>query len=233
MTGRNIREAVVVSSVGAPDERRHLSFTAAEWTRLAGVYGFVTLLHILGWGLYLHYANSRPALVGLGLAAYMFGLRHAFDADHIAAVDDTVRFLLQKGKRPLGVGFFFSLGHSTIVFALALAIGTIELLQVSRTMLDLRGPFFDFIGDLDFGALGYVIVGVFLMAWGTSFALWRFMNIEERHPAGALRTCTSITTRAAPVTRTNTCTRSVRPWLHWRAPRAACPGATGLKGVGV
>jgi high-affinity nickel-transport protein len=52
----------------------------------------------------------------------MFGLRHAFDADHIAAVDDTVRYMLQKGKRPLGVGFFFSLGHSTVVLALAVAI---------------------------------------------------------------------------------------------------------------
>jgi high-affinity nickel-transport protein len=52
----------------------------------------------------------------------MFGLRHAFDADHIAAVDDTVRYMLQKGKHPLGVGFFFSLGHSTIVFILAIAI---------------------------------------------------------------------------------------------------------------
>jgi high-affinity nickel-transport protein len=97
-------------------------FDSAEWLRLGGLYGFVALLHALGWGLYLHYAAHYPALVGLGFVAYMFGLRHAFDADHIAAVDDTVRFMLQKGKRPLGVGFFFSLGHSTIVFILALAI---------------------------------------------------------------------------------------------------------------
>jgi high-affinity nickel-transport protein len=60
--------------------------------------------------------------VGLGFAAYVFGLRHAFDADHIAAVDDTVRFMLQKGKQPLGVGFYFSLGHSTVVLALAIGI---------------------------------------------------------------------------------------------------------------
>jgi high-affinity nickel-transport protein len=77
---------------------------------------------MLGWGLYLHYAVHYPQLVGLGFVAYMFGLRHAFDADHIAAVDDTVRFMLQKGKKPLGVGFFFSLGHSTVVLALALGI---------------------------------------------------------------------------------------------------------------
>jgi len=89
---------------------------------LAGLYGFIGLLHLLGWGLYLHYAGQYPQLVGLGFVAYMFGLRHAFDADHIAAVDDTVRFMLQKGKKPLGVGFFFSLGHSTVVLALAIGI---------------------------------------------------------------------------------------------------------------
>lgn len=99
-----------------------VSFSPAEWTRLAGLYGFIGVLHLLGWGLYLHYAVHYPQLVGLGFVAYMFGLRHAFDADHIAAVDDTVRFMLQKGKKPLGVGFFFSLGHSTVVLALAIGI---------------------------------------------------------------------------------------------------------------
>src|SRR5260370_3518018 len=99
-----------------------LLFSPAEWARLAGFYGFVGSLHLLGWGLYLHYAGRYPHLVGLGFVAYMFGLRHAFDADHIAAVCDTVRFMLQKGRQPLGVGFFFSLGHSTVVLALAVGI---------------------------------------------------------------------------------------------------------------
>ena len=99
-----------------------LSFAAAQWARLAGFYGVIAALHLLGWGLYLHYAGHFPQLVGLGFVAYMFGLRHAFDADHIAAVDDTVRFMLQKGRQPLGVGFFFSLGHSTVVLALAIGI---------------------------------------------------------------------------------------------------------------
>jgi high-affinity nickel-transport protein len=70
----------------------------------------------------LHYSRQHPPLVGLGLVAYLFGLRHAFDADHIAAVDDTVRFMLQRGRRPLAVGFFFSLGHSTIVLGLSVAL---------------------------------------------------------------------------------------------------------------
>jgi high-affinity nickel-transport protein len=290
----------------------------------------------------------------------MFGLRHAFDADHIAAVDDTVRFMLQKGKQPLGVGFFFSLGHSTVVLALAvgiafaatavkaglpqlksmgaivgasvsgtflciigilnllvlldilkiwqtakkgthshahleallqkrgllnrlfggrlqrlmnhswqmyplgllfglgfdtasevgllamtagasagdlpipavlclpvlfaagmtlmdttdgvlmskaynwafvnplrkifynitttglsvavaLLIGTIELLQVLTGILGLHGKFFVFIGALDFGVLGYLIVGMFLLAWGLSVAFWKLARIEQRY----------------------------------------------------
>lgn len=101
---------------------RHPYFSTAQWRRLGGLYFVVALLHGVGWGLYLHFAARYPALIGLGLVAYLFGLRHAFDADHIAAIDDTVRYLLQKGQAPLGAGLFFSLGHSTIVLGLALAI---------------------------------------------------------------------------------------------------------------
>jgi high-affinity nickel-transport protein len=98
-----------------------VSFTRGEWARLTGLYGFIAALHIAGWGLYLHHTHSHPALVGLGFAAYMLGLRHAFDADHIAAIDDTVRYMLQRGEKPIAVGFFFSLGHSTIVLGLSVA----------------------------------------------------------------------------------------------------------------
>jgi len=110
--------------IARPVSRRvaHAFFSPAEWMRLALLYGFIGILHLAGWGLYLHYARGYPQLVGLGFVAYMFGLRHAFDADHIAAVDDTVRFMLQKDKRPLAVGFFFSLGHSTVVLALSVGI---------------------------------------------------------------------------------------------------------------
>ena len=335
-------------------------FSRAEWSRLGLLYGVIVLLHVVGWGTYLHYAGRYPQLVGLGFVAYMFGLRHAFDADHIAAVDDTVRFMLQKGKQPLAVGFFFSLGHSTVVLglavgiafaanavnaelpqlrnmgaligagvsgtflwiigilnllvlldilkvwqaakkgthshahleqllqkrgllnrlfggrlqklmnhswqmyplgllfglgfdtasevgllamtagasagdlpipavlclpilfaagmtvmdttdgvlmskaynwaflnplrkifynitttglsvAVALVIGTVEILQVLIGMLDLRGPVFDSVAGLDFGVLGYLIVGMFLLAWGASVAFWKFGRIETRY----------------------------------------------------
>ena len=62
------------------------------------------LLHVVGWGLFVWYSRTNPALAGLGTLAYTFGLRHAFDADHIAAIDNTTRKMLQNGKRPLGVG---------------------------------------------------------------------------------------------------------------------------------
>ncbi len=93
-----------------------------EWARLSGFAGAVVLLHVAGWGLFLVYSRHYPVLGGLGVLAYTFGLRHAFDADHIAAIDNTTRKLLQQGKRPLGVGFFFSLGHASVVFGLTTAL---------------------------------------------------------------------------------------------------------------
>lgn len=113
--------------------REHLRFSREEIPALLGVLGTVLLLHILGWGLFIHYnsdpqysslVNGKGALIyaGAGALAYSFGLRHAFDADHISAIDDTTRLMLAKGKKPLGVGLFFSLGHSTIVLLLSIGI---------------------------------------------------------------------------------------------------------------
>src|SRR3979490_2323346 len=99
------------------------SFDRGERIRLVLFYAAIVLMHVVGWGLLLSIAPQYPALVGLGGLAYSFGLRHAFDADHISAIDNTTRKLLQDGKRPVGVGFFFSLGHSSVVFLIALALG--------------------------------------------------------------------------------------------------------------
>ena len=98
--------------------------------------GAVVLLHVVGFGLFVYYLPRDPALAGLASLAYTFGLRHAFDADHIAAIDNTTRKLLQDGQRPLGTGFFFSLGHSTIVFSLTagLAIAAKSVGSPSTTL---------------------------------------------------------------------------------------------------
>ena len=144
------------SALPSPVSRRRLGFTSQERVRLRGIYGVVALLHVIGWGLYLHFSAHYPALIGLGFVAYLFGLRHAFDADHIAAIDDTVRFMLQKGNRPLGVGFFFSLGHSTIVMGLAIAIA----FAASAVMRDL--PQLRNVG----GVIGVCVSGVFLWVIG-------------------------------------------------------------------
>src|SRR5437763_9882346 len=130
--------------------------TRAEWMRLSAFGGAVLLLHLLGWGLFLYYARDNPALAGLGSLAYTFGLRHAFDADHIAAIDNTTRKFLQDGKRSMGVGFFFSLGHSTIVFSLAAG------LAVAAETVNSKIPGFQNVG----GYIGASVSGTFLILIG-------------------------------------------------------------------
>jgi nickel/cobalt transporter (NiCoT) family protein len=104
------------------------ALTPAEWRRVAGLAVVIVGLHVAGFGLLLAFvaphhfdlgAGSGVFGIGVGITAYTLGLRHAFDADHIGAIDNTTRKLMSEGQRPLSVGFFFSLGHSTIVFALA------------------------------------------------------------------------------------------------------------------
>ena len=85
------------------------------------VIGFVTLIALVAPHRY-RVGSAGAFTVGIGITAYTLGLRHAFDADHISAIDNTTRKLMSEGKRPLSVGFWFSLGHSTIVFALSLLL---------------------------------------------------------------------------------------------------------------
>ena len=103
-----------------------LSLSGQDWGRLAAMFGVIAALHVIGWGTLLlvvvpeHHTVGGTALgIGIGLTAYTLGLRHAFDADHIAAIDNTTRKLMADGQRPLSIGFWFSLGHSTIVFVIA------------------------------------------------------------------------------------------------------------------
>jgi nickel/cobalt transporter (NiCoT) family protein len=88
----------------------------------AALYVLLIAANIAAWIWAWHAFGGQPALLGAALLAWIFGLRHAVDADHIAAIDNVVRKLMQEGKRPVSAGFFFSLGHSTIVVLASLAI---------------------------------------------------------------------------------------------------------------
>ena len=90
--------------------------------RLIGVYAFLIAANVLVWVWALAVLHETPVLLGAALLAYSFGLRHAVDADHIAAIDNVTRKLMQQGQRPVGVGLWFSLGHSAVVAALSVAV---------------------------------------------------------------------------------------------------------------
>jgi len=105
------------------------ALSPSEWARLAGMVAAIVVLFVVGFGLLFaaiphHYKLSATGVfgIGTGMLALTLGMRHAFDADHISAIDNTTRKLMAEGKRPMSVGFFFSLGHSTIVFALAVLL---------------------------------------------------------------------------------------------------------------
>ena len=105
------------------DARAQLS--GDERRSLWGMGGFILLLHVVGWGVLIGLVAPHGYAVGgqlmgagLGVTAYTLGMRHAFDADHIAAIDNTTRKLMGQDKRPLSVGFWFSLGHSSVVFVM-------------------------------------------------------------------------------------------------------------------
>lgn len=105
-----------VAGWGAPERRKVTIVVAA-----------VGLLHLLGWGVYLLYEDSFTAAGGLaaaGTTAYLLGLRHGFDADHVAVIDDATRLLMQRGRRPVSTGMWFALGHASVVMFLALAVAS-------------------------------------------------------------------------------------------------------------
>ena len=95
---------------------------AASWNRPAALYALLVGANLAAWAWAWKAFAGHPALLGTALLAWVFGLRHAVDADHIAAIDNVVRKLMQDGKRPIDAGFFFSLGHSTVVILASLAI---------------------------------------------------------------------------------------------------------------
>lgn len=124
--------------------------------KAAGIYGLLIAANAAAWLWAWIAFVDRPALLGTAFLAYIFGLRHAFDADHIAAIDNVVRKLMQEGKAPYSAGFFFSLGHSTIVVLASLAIAATAAAMQGRL---------DAFHDLG-GVIGTVVSALFLLAIG-------------------------------------------------------------------
>jgi high-affinity nickel-transport protein len=122
--------------------------------RLVGLYAVLAVGNILAWAWALIAFHDYPVLLGTGFLAYSFGLRHAVDADHIAAIDNVTRKLMQEGKRPLAAGFFFSLGHSTVVALATLAVA------LAATALTQNFSGFRAIG----GVIGTLVSAGFLFA---------------------------------------------------------------------
>ncbi|OLN28777.1 HoxN/HupN/NixA family nickel/cobalt transporter [Desulfosporosinus metallidurans] len=142
-----------------------------KWLR----YGIIVLgIHLLGLVLLIPEVREYPQLLGFSFLAYTLGLRHAFDADHIAAIDNTVRKLIQQKDDPTGIGFFFSLGHSSVVFIMAI------ITAVSMHWAQQNIPQLQAIG----GLIGTAVSGGFLILIGLMnlyiwFDLYRFF-IEMR-----------------------------------------------------
>jgi nickel/cobalt transporter (NiCoT) family protein len=143
--------------------------------KITGMYGILIAVNLLAWAWALTTFRGNPALLGAALLAYSFGLRHAFDADHIAAIDNVTRKLMQEGKRPISVGFFFSLGHSSVVVALAVGIAvTAAALQSHFDSLKSVG-----------GVIGTLVSSLFLFAIAAANVLvlmgvWRAVQNVRR-----------------------------------------------------
>jgi len=122
--------------------------------KVVGIYLLLAIANIGAWIWAIVAFRNFPTLLGTAALAYSFGLRHAFDADHIAAIDNVTRKLMQEGRRPVGVGLFFALGHSTIVVALSIALAT------TATALQTRFDTFKSVG----GIVGTAASALFLFA---------------------------------------------------------------------
>lgn len=125
--------------------------------RLLSIFAFLALFNVSIWSFALISSHKYPILLGLAALAYGLGLKHAVDADHIAVIDNSTRKLMQDGKRPVAVGFFFSLGHSTIVVLLSV------LVAISASFVKNDLPAFKEIGSL----IGTSISASFLLIIGT------------------------------------------------------------------
>ncbi|MEO3757399.1 HoxN/HupN/NixA family nickel/cobalt transporter [Mycobacterium sp. B14F4] len=159
-----------------------------DWTTIAAMGAVVLLLHLFGWAVlvfgvapqHITLGSAGVFGVGLGVTAYLLGVRHAFDADHIAVIDNTTRKLVGEGKRSLSAGFWFSLGHSTVVFGLALLLA-IGVRAVVGPVQDEDSPLLQTLG-----LVGSLVAGTFLILIGLSnlFAAVGIAKVFRRMRSG-------------------------------------------------
>ena len=121
--------------------------------RVAALYAGLIAFNVLAWSYAFAAFHDRPVLLGTAVLAYSFGLRHAVDADHIAAIDTVTRKLMQDAKRPVSVGLFFALGHSLVLF-----VGTVF---VAVAVMQIQDRFVSY--NTIAGAVGTLVSGLFLL----------------------------------------------------------------------
>jgi nickel/cobalt transporter (NiCoT) family protein len=159
--------SITESAPAAKRSPSRLRLTRAEWRSASGMLATIIVLHVVGWGTLVmlvapneYVVGSQVFGVGLGVTAYVLGMRHAFDADHIAAIDNTTRKLMGEGQRPLSVGFWFSLGHSSIVFGLCILL-SLGIKGVAGQLGDDSSALQRFTG-----VFGVTVSGLFLLLIG-------------------------------------------------------------------
>jgi high-affinity nickel-transport protein len=177
-----------VTVVEQPAASEATRFDRTDWTTIAAIGGVVLALHVFGWGVlvfgvapqHITLGSAGVFGVGLGVTAYLLGVRHAFDADHIAVIDNTTRKLVGERTRSLSAGFWFSLGHSSVVFGLAflLAIG---VRAIVGPVQDEGSPLLQTLG-----LVGSIVAGTFLILIGLTnlFAVVGIAKVFRRMRSG-------------------------------------------------
>ena len=122
MKGNTNLEESVTGEQGIMGNQATINLSRNEKIRIAIIFSVLLVVTAIGFSAAFVIGKIAVVLGGLGIVAYVFGLRHGVDADHIAAIDNTTRKLMQEGKRPYTVGMWFSLGHSTVVVALIIGL---------------------------------------------------------------------------------------------------------------
>ena len=137
--------------------------------KLIGIYTLLVFINLAAWAWAVLALRAHPLLLGTALLAYGFGLRHAVDADHIAAIDNVTRKLLQENKRPVTVGFFFAFGHSLVVILLAVAIAVTSTVLTTRyaSLKDLGGVISTLVSTLFLFAIALINVLILRSVWQT------------------------------------------------------------------